>query len=142
MERSYFVLVSPPLTNWYKLACNSQSHTERPETKFKPRDGMNPDSKFISLNSARTDSRLSTSPPLDALFQPWNHIGSTVAGCSLLSDCAFYETLLFPASNQAFHQVACLFAFEEFNLTHHCQPEASSWSHISKKAAVGYTYHF
>lgn len=55
-----------------------------------------------------------------------------LAACSLLSDYVFYLKLVFPSTNQAFHQVACLFAFEAFNLTCQCQPEASSWSHILK----------
>lgn len=58
--------------------------------------------------------------------------GLWLAACSLLSDYAFYLKLFFPSTNQAFHQVACLFAFEAFNLTCQCQPEASSWSHILK----------
>lgn len=68
--------------------------------------------------------------PLDALFPSTGALW--LAACSLLSDYVFYLKLFFLSNNQTFHQVACLLAFEVFNLTCQCQPEGSSRSHISE----------
>lgn len=129
MERTPRVF--SPASEIGKHSLNNQSQTEKPQTKSKSRDGINPDSKFKSSGAAGADSWLSASQRLDAPFHPWNHMkyyGWLPA--VLLSDYAFYLKLFFLSTNQVFHQVACLFGFEAFNLTCQCQPEASSWSHI------------
>lgn len=72
------------LTQLHRLGntLNNQSQTEKPQSKSKSGDGINPDSKFKSPYAAGADSWLSASQPLDALFYPWNHCArSTMAGC-------------------------------------------------------------
>lgn len=96
----------------------------------KSRDGINPDSKFKSPGAAGADSWLSASKPSGCSFSI--HGVLWLAACGLLSDYVFYLKLFFLSNNQTFHQVACLLAFEVFNLTCQCQPEGSSRSHISK----------
>lgn len=39
-----------------KHSLNNQSQTEKPQTKSKSRDGINPDSKFKSPDAAGADS--------------------------------------------------------------------------------------
>ena len=60
-----------PRPDWKTLSLNNQSQTEKPQTKSKSRDGINPDSKFKSprtLPGLIADSlHLSL---LDALFHP------------------------------------------------------------------------
>lgn len=40
-----------------------------------------------------------------------------MTACSLVSDYVFHLKLFFPSTNQVFHQVGCLLAFEAFNIT-------------------------
>lgn len=48
--------IFPSYTDWKKHSLNNQSQTEKPPTKSKSRDGINPDSKFKSHDAAGADS--------------------------------------------------------------------------------------